>query len=190
MKASYYMNQNDEQGKQPDHILVERYKSGDNEAFNVLVNRYLKRIYYASFRITRNHADAEEITQETFVKACSKISNFRKESSFYTWIYRIAVNLSLNHVKKQARLRYDVDMSRETNSNPDQLDLIIKMQRNNHLGMAITKLPHKQRMTVVLRIYEGLSTREVASIMNCSEGTVKANLFFALNSLKKELQGK
>ena len=170
--------------------LVERVLKGDDGAFNELVSRYLKKIYYTSFRITRNESDAEDVTQEAFARAYKKLKSFRRDSGFYTWIYRIAVNLSLNLIKKRSRIQ---TMLRQQQSKqvqkPGQLDAMVNHEQNSQLLDAVARLPDKQRMTITLRILEELSTRETAEVMNCSEGTVKANLHFALRTLKKELKG-
>jgi RNA polymerase sigma-70 factor (ECF subfamily) len=183
------MNRN-EKVLENDLDLVDRFKAGEEAAFNALVDRYMKKIFNVAYRITKNQADAEEITQETFVKAFRRIETFRQQSSFYTWIYRIAINLSLNLIRKKGRQTYEFnELQEESRVNPVQLDTLIREQRDKRLESAIALLPEKQRKTLILRIYEGLSTRETANIMSCSEGTVKANLFFAIKTLRKELTG-
>lgn len=170
--------------------LVAKFKNGDERAFNELVNLYKKQIYFAVLRIVRNSEDAMDVAQDTFVRAYKSIRRFKGDSSFYTWLYRIAINLSLNHVNRNKTKDWQSfdelpQPIRSPKNNPDH-----HMERSDLqklINRAISELPEKQRLIFILRYYEELSHKEIAEILGRSEGAVKANYFHAVKKLQSDL---
>jgi RNA polymerase sigma-70 factor (ECF subfamily) len=174
-----------------DADLVAKARNGDRQAFGELMSRYQQRVYWTARRIVGSHADADDIAQETFVKAYLAIADFREEAEVFTWLYRIAVNLSLNAVRKRQVIHYlrDSEILRRVLPDPDHADreaeehyLAYQLQR------AVAKLPEKQRAVFVLRYHENLSYAEIAKILKTSVGGLKANYFHALRKLRELLK--
>ncbi len=179
--------------KDKDAPLVDRFKKGEEKAFDELVNKYKKRIYYLAYSLTSNHADALDLSQEAFIKVYKSIHRFRGRSSFYTWLYRITVNICLNHLKKKAK-RKEVSFDERIEvaqvgwwSNPKKA--LENKELQEDLTKAIDSLPPQQKTVFTLRHLEGLPHKEIASILGCSIGNVKANLFQALQKLRQRLKG-
>lgn len=167
-----------------DQGWVERILQGDHEAFELLVRRYQHMIYALAYRMTGSAADAEDLTQETFIRAHQQLAGFRADARFSSWLYRIAVNHCLNWRKSAARrnqLHHDWQAHREASSGPEQ-NLSQKVQD------ALMKLSPKQRAAVALTIYDGLSHVEAAQVLGCSETTVSWRLFAARARLKRLLK--
>lgn len=179
-------------------VLVAEAKAGSYEAFEDLVNRYEKKIYRLGLNLTGNPEDAEDILQETFLKAFEHLSDFREDSRFYTWIVRIAINQGLMKLRKR-RGSKEVQIEDGENDdgeviprdfadwrpNPEQ-----ELQRTELEGIlqnAARSLPTTFRTVFFLRDVEGLSTEETAELLNLSEGAVKARLFRARLRLREEL---
>jgi RNA polymerase sigma-70 factor (family 1) len=166
----------------------ESFIEDDNKTFGQLVNQYKERIYLVVLRIVKNRDEAKDIAQEAFVKAYQNRQSFRAESSFYTWVYRIAVNLALNYIKRnrdrKAESIEDMTPSRLITAQHDSLE-------NAELGKAISRavesLPARQRTVFVLRHYEDKPYSEIALILSITEGAVKASYFQAVQKLKKAL---
>lgn len=173
-----------------DRFLVEQACSGNREAFRALVERYQRHAYRVAYRFLRNHPDAEDITQEAFIRVYQNIKNFRHESKFSTYLYRTVVNLSLNLLRRK-------DRDTLSNETPDGLErqsndlvenpTIENLDVRDHLQRAIKRLSPKQQAVLVLRHYEGMSTKEVSEILKCSEGTVKQQLHRAILKMQKFL---
>ena len=168
----------------PDIVLVERYTSGDMTAFDELMIRYERQIYRLCYRFTSNTDDARDLAQEVFIKAFEHLSDFRKESSLKTWLYRIATNHCINHVKSNNHQFVEVTDTVRQISPTAQSDLEEKEQRE-HFRRMVKKLPPKQRAILELRIHEQLSYEEIATMSNRSVSTIKASVFFALEKLRK-----
>ena len=169
-----------------DTELVENSISGDEIAFSTLVNKYRRYVYSIAYRFVHNHDEADDLTQETFIRVYSHLKSFRHESSLKTWLGRIVSNLAIN-VKKSSRICMDSGLDPEDLQNSVSahgLNPLIKMERTNKLNQAIAKLPPRQKQTLLLRSFKEMSCQDVAKIMKCSEGTVKANLFNAIKNLK------
>lgn len=155
-----------------------------NMAFEILVERYRGSIYALAYRMLRNHDDAADVSQEVFFKAYEALSSFKKKSSFHTWLYRIATNSCINYLRK-----YTVQHHVELNTHhavmqADTLDTLYKIELQDVVNEAIEQLPEKQKATVILRVCEGLSHREVSRLLKCSVGTAKANYFHAIRNLR------
>lgn len=179
-----------------DRELVRLAQSGDANAFDELVVRYQERIYALVYHMTSNHEDAGDLAQEAFVKAWKALRNFKGDSSFYTWVYRIAVNHTLNHLKtRRARTQHlslnDLDFNAE--HDPDLVQLIshknprrdINLRElGERLNAAMQKLSEEHRTVVTLHDIQGLPHDEIAKILECNPGTVRSRLFYARQQLQ------
>lgn len=172
----------------PDAALLEAARAGGLEAFDVLVERHRRTVYHVCYRFTGNHADASDLAQDVFVRAFRGLDRFRGDAAVSTWLYRIAVNVCLNHaaVKRPATEGLDgrqfVDASHEP---PDHR--VLREERSARVRAAIGALPPKQRLTVILRTYHELTHEQIAHVLGSSVGTVKANFFHALRNLRARL---
>lgn len=176
-----------------DILLVNRFKKGDESAFTELVNRYKEKIYYLAYKMTNEHATSLDISQQAFIKAHRSIHWFWGKSSFYSWLYRITVNLCLNHIKKETRLKevpldehIEIKQHIDWQNNPDKALENKELQEN--LKKAIDSLPPRQKAVFVLHHQEGLTHKEIASVLGCTIGNVKANHFHALKKLREMLK--
>jgi RNA polymerase sigma-70 factor (ECF subfamily) len=179
--------------------LVHDAKKGSLEAFDTLTIMFRERLYSVIYNMTLNHDDAADLTQDAFVKAFRSLSKFKEKSSFFTWIYRIGVNLTLTYLKKRkARKFFSFDYfmteglsSKETEkfsskeSNSVRTTLLNELHEK--LNEALLRLSDKHRTIVVLYEIDGLSHREIASIMKCTEGTVRSRLHYAKLQLQSFL---
>jgi len=172
-------------GMDQDLDLITRTAGGEREAFNELVLKYQKPLYSLLYRMVSNHEDAADLLQKTFVKAFTGLAGFERRSSFKTWLYQIAINLAKNVYRDRSRVEQvnidDVVIKRE----PRTLDVLIAKESRQRLREALTGLPEKQRITLLLRIQENKKFDEIAGIMKCSTGTAKANYHHAVQKLKK-----
>ena len=166
---------------------VHRVLAGDTEAFGALVQQYQGEIYRLTYRMTRNAEDAKDLAQEAFVQAYRALRSFRGQSRFSTWLYRIAVNLCLNHLKVTAREDLAEVSGDLPGSRTDALDVLLADERDRAVAAAIETLPPQQKATLLLRVQQGLGHREIAEILDCSEGTAKANYFHAVRALQRKL---
>lgn len=179
----------------PDRELVARAQSRDMAAYDELIRRYQRKIYQLVYNMTSNREDAEDLTQDVFVKAYKVLSYFKGESSFYTWVYRIAVNQTINYLKKRNRraaMSLD-DMDQAVERDPDYVELrarestvreVSLSELQKRLNEALQNLSEKHRAVVVLHDIQGIQKEEIGRMLGCSEGTVKSRLFYA----RKELQ--
>jgi RNA polymerase sigma-70 factor (ECF subfamily) len=176
--------------------LVSLFQAGDRQAFTKLVKAFRRKVYALAFKILLNHSDADEVTQETFVRIYGRIGQLKSPEHFDSFVYRIATNYAIDLLRKrkgrmvampnEAELPGTVQLAlSEKVTNPE------KLLENKQLLAAITKaaeeLPPRQRATLILHDIEGLSKEEVARIMNCPEATVRSNLHIARSKLKKKL---
>jgi RNA polymerase sigma-70 factor (ECF subfamily) len=168
--------------------LVEDFRVGRNEAFNELVRRYRERVYWIARRMTGRHEDADDVVQEVFVRVYQNLKKFRADASFYTWLYRIATNVSLNSVRKK-RVREFVDfdeMDESLDSGSAYADAaVLKKEFDAILQRAIEKLPPKQKMVFILRFNEEMSFEQMAQSLGKSVGGLKANYFHAVQKIQK-----
>jgi RNA polymerase sigma factor RpoE len=181
-----------------DLTLVRRAQQEDMRAYDVLVRRYQERIYATVYHMTSNHDDANDLAQDTFIKAFRALKSFKGDSSFYTWIYRIAVNKTINFLKQrknkvQISLN-DVDFNAE--NDPDLVALTSERTPRRDLNLnelqeklnaAMQKLSEHHRMVVTLHDVQGLSHEEIGKIMDCNVGTVRSRLFYARQQLQAYL---
>ncbi len=159
--------------------------NGDDRAFAKLVNRYKERIFLVVMRIVRNRDEAKDLAQDAFIKAYRNRQSFRADSSFYTWVYRIAVNLSLNYINRNRERQADsLDDTDASNFSIDP-DLTVEQEElRKTIDKAIKELPARQRTVFVLRHYEEKSHAEIADLLSITEGAVKANYHQAVQKLK------
>ena len=161
-------------------------QNGEREAFDRLVERYQRDIYRLCFRYVNNHHDANDMAQEAFLKAYKALGTFRGDSAFSTWMYRIAVNTCLNFKALRRPVQEELP---ETLAAPGQRasTTLEWAEQADQVRAAVTRLPEKQRATLILKIYHDLTHEEVSAVLGSSVGTVKANLFHALGNLRKML---
>jgi len=167
-----------------DNLAVERYLAGDMTAFDELMIRYERQIYRICYRFVNNRDDAMDLAQEVFIKAFEHLGNFRRESSMKTWLYRIAMNHCINHVKKNAREFVEITESIGSINASVHSDMVEREQREQFRRL-VKKLPPKQKAILEMRIHEQLSYEEIATMSGRSISTIKASVFFALEKLRK-----
>jgi len=178
--------------------LVRQARKGDLRAYDELVKRYQERIYATVYHMTSNHEDANDLAQESFIKAFQALASFKGGSSFYTWLYRIAVNKTINFLKQRKNRTHmslnDLDFNAE--HDPDLMALISHKTPRRDAGLselqeklnaALQKLSEPHRLVVVLHDVQGQSHEEIAKVMDCNIGTVRSRLFYARQQLQSEL---
>jgi RNA polymerase sigma factor (sigma-70 family) len=181
-----------------DEALVSRTQHGDTSAFDVLVGRYKERLYATVYHMTGNHDDANDLVQDTFVKAFNSLHGFRGRSSFYTWIYRIAVNRTINFLKRRKnRNQYSLDdVDSGIHTDPDFVELMSHVTPRREVGLkelqqrlneALQKLSQSHRAVVTMHDIQGMTHADIAKVMKCSEGTVRSRLFYARQQLQSLL---
>jgi RNA polymerase sigma-70 factor (ECF subfamily) len=173
--------------REDDREAVVACQRGEREAFDRLVERYQRDVYRLCYRYVNNHEDASDMTQEVFLKAYRAIGRFRGESAFSTWLYRIAVNTCLNFRAKR-RPPGDPVVESLPDPEPGAFAEAERKQQSEAVRRAVSRLPEKQRATLILKVYHDLTHEEVAGILGSSVGTVKANLFHALGNLRRMMQ--
>jgi len=178
--------------------LVDRARKGDLAAYDELIRTFQERIYATLYNMTSNHEDAHDLTQEAFIKAYRSLDSFKGQSSFYTWIYRIAVNRTINFLKKRNR-RVNLslnDMDANVENNPELVSLVSdKTPRRDanltelqeKLNEAMQRLSESHRLVVTLHDIQGMSHEEIGKIVNCNTGTVRSRLFYARQQLQAHL---
>ncbi len=169
-----------------DKQLLELYRSGQvDRMFNEMVRRFHSRIYWAARRMVKSHEDADDIAQEVFVRAYSALPNFRGESGIYTWLYRIAINLSINHLRKQKvrRLMDITDYIPFLGKDADQDKGMIHDENVSLIEKAIETLPEKQRAVFIMRYYDEMPYEQISAILGTSVGGLKANFHHAVKKV-------
>jgi len=171
-----------------DRRLVEVCLGGRVDAFDVIVERHQRAVYQLCFRFVRRHEDAADLTQEVFLRAYRGLRRFRGDAALTTWLYRIGVNVCLNRVAAPRAPETALDDAPPIPAaGDDPASSLAKAEQSARLRAAVARLPARQRATLVLRVYQDLSHREIASALGTTVGAVKANLFHALGNLKKLL---
>jgi len=179
--------------------LVKKAKEGDNKAFEKLLKKYRKSVYYMLLKMVNNTDDAEDLTQEAFANAFNSLGRFDPKYAFSTWLFRIATNNCIDFIRKKRVSTVSIDSPYETDDgdsitfdirdndfNPD--DLMLRKQRREYLQIAVDKLPDKYKQLVDLRYFQEMSYEEVADFLQLPLGTVKAQLFRARELLGEELK--
>jgi RNA polymerase sigma-70 factor (ECF subfamily) len=184
-------------------LLIEKAQSGDREAFEELIRRHDRDILRLAFHMLGNREEAREVFQETFLKAFRSLNRFRFESSFYTWIYRIATNVSLDHLRKRQTLKEEISYESDTESHPDRPALkdtlaattyysnperrLYGREVGEKIQEALKSLSEKERLVFELRHYQGLRLKMIGEIMGSTEETAKNYLFRATQKLRAYL---
>ncbi len=185
--------------KEVDQQLVERVQRGDKHAFDLLVAKYQRKLGRLISRFVRNASEAEDVTQEAFVKAYRALPGFRGDSAFYTWLYRIGINTAKNYLLANKRLPptstpFDTEEAESFEeagllhevSTPE--NELMSKQVVNTVQLALQQLPEDLRSALTLREIEGLSYEEIASVMNCPVGTVRSRIFRAREAVAEKLR--
>ena len=171
-----------------DSELVEKVKKGNKMAFNFLMNKYYSRVYASLFSFTKSHEDSEDLTQMTFLKVWQQISTFRGDSAFFTWVYRIAINLAKNYVSsanfKKQKINTSIEEAEiEIKSFDDSELSLIHEQSLHKIRNFIDSLPESLRTAFTLREQDGLSYEEIGKITNTPIGTVRSRIYRARESI-------
>ena len=181
-----------------EEVLVKRSRRGDLAAYDELVRRYQERIYGTIYHMTANHEDANDLAQESFIKAFHALRSFKGGSSFYTWLYRIAVNKTINHLKQRKnRIQMSLnDLDFNAEHDPDLVALISDKtphraanlsELQEKLNEAMLKLSEPHRLVVIMHDVQGMPHDEIAKVMKCNIGTVRSRLFYARQQLQAML---
>ena len=183
-----------------DLSLVRRVQSGDKGAFDALVRKYQHKLVKLVMRYVRNPAEAEDIAQEAFIKAYRALPQFRGDSAFYTWLYRIAINTAKNAVVSRDRspIEYNIDRTEASEESHDMQGrmkdsetpegLVLTDEIRTTVNAAIEALPEDLRTAIVLRELDGLSYEEIAAAMDCPVGTVRSRIFRAREAIDRRLR--
>lgn len=188
-------------GRDPvdDRELVESARKGDRDAFRVLFERYHRRAYALAFGVLRHQDDALDVVQDAFIKAHKYLDKFEGNSSFYTWLYRIVMNLAIDHMRKHRRVKPveldeqhldgtvgdDALLPKILGGNPGRA--LLDKEIRARIDQALSELSENHRSVLVMRELEGMSYEEMAQAMNCSKGTIMSRLFHARKNMQKRL---
>lgn len=186
----------DRPGDFGDEALVALAQKGEREAFETLIERYKQRAYRLAFDFTRDREEAKDLSQEAFLRAFTHVQRFDRQSSFYTWFYRILLNTCIDHHRRSKKLAWEPfeegteitgegDSIAGTSSLPDREAMARELSQR--IDAALASLPTKQRTAFILKNHQGLSIREIAQIMKAAEGTVKTHLHRAVTALRRSL---
>lgn len=183
-----------------DADLVRRLQAGDQLAFRELFDRYHRRAFAVAFGVVKNQQDALDVVQEAFIKVHKHIDSFQGTSSFYTWLYRIVMNLAIDHVRRARKVtEFDDSIKKEdavgdgallprvTDENPSKA--AVRKELSGKIQAALDELPEYHRAVILLREVEGLSYEEMAKILNVPKGTIMSRLFHARRKMQQQLEG-
>ena len=168
--------------------LVERALNGNEGAFEELVKQYQTPLYYLALRFVRDEHAAADLVQMAFLRAFQGLSGFRQRSSFKTWLYRITINLCKNYLRDRAKKGVENSSELDPPSHSNPLLELIEHEDQRRMLQAWEQLPERQQLTVTLKIQEGMKYHEIAEVLECSVGAIKANFHHACKRLKAILQ--
>lgn len=187
-------------GREPvdDHELVEAARRGDRDAFRTLFERYHRRAYALAYGVLRHQEDALDVVQDAFIKAHKYLDKFEGNSSFYTWLYRIVMNLAIDHLRKHRRVKpVELDEQKLDESGGDELlpkflganpgRALMDKQIRARIDEALATLSDNHRAVLIMRELEGMSYEEMAQAMGCSKGTIMSRLFHARKNMQRQL---
>ncbi len=185
--------------REVDQQLVERVQSGDKRAFDLLVSKYQRKLGRLLSRFIRDPSEVEDVTQEAFIKAYRALPNFRGDSAFYTWLYRIGINTAKNHLVAMGRraptsTEMDAEEAENLESGEQLRDLntpenqMMSRQVGDTVNQTLLELPEELRTALTLREIEGLSYEEIATAMQCPVGTVRSRIFRAREAVAEKLR--
>jgi RNA polymerase sigma-70 factor (ECF subfamily) len=191
---------NPSQGQMPqdelkDDELIRKAQQGDLRSFDVLVRRYQRKIYFVAYRMVKSHDAADDVAQETFINAYGAIKSFKIGRNLYTWLYRICMNLAINHLKRSKFMVSESQFEERTSplereaAASDPAEDFASRELERKIEQAIDSLPPKHKAVLVLRVYEDLSYEEIAQTLKISVGTVMSRLFRARARLQEMLKG-
>lgn len=173
--------------REDDFQLVKQFIEGDERAFNEIVRKYQKRIYWHARQMLGNHLDADEVTQEVLIVMYKKLKTFNYQSNLFTWIYKVVTTRSINQIRKNQVKRFfsidDEENHFDLKSNDDIIKDITNKEKIDNLNKVLEKIPAKQRQVFIMRNYDELSYEEIADITGKSVGGLKANYFHALKKV-------
>lgn len=180
---------------QEEQALIKEAQRGNVWAFESLIKKYDKRVTQLAYSLVNNSSDAEDIYQEVFIRVYKNLYRFRFKSEFWTWLCRIVVNYCINFRKKKSRTKfYSVDVEKEDSNenwkvslkdeNNDPEDIVLNKELSNQIEMALDRLSSQQKTVFILRHYQGHKLKEIAKILNCTEGTIKNHLFRATQKMQ------
>jgi len=182
-----------------DEELMQKIKKGDVEAFDILVRRWENRLFKVIYRITGDFETSRDLRQEVFLRVYQSAKGYRSDGHFSTWLYRIAINCSINELRKRKR-RQTLPLSMSEfgeeqafqdallDSSPGPDEVIQQSEMDEQIRAALHRLPDEQRVVIVLRHYEGLKFQQIASVLNCPLGTVKSRMHHGLEQLRARLK--
>ena len=192
------MNEQSNHSEELDQDLVRRVQQGDKSAFDLLVLKYQHRIVHLVNRYVKDPFEAQDVAQDTFIKAYRALADFRGDSAFYTWLYRIAINTAKNYLLSRSRRHFDYEidvLDAEQVENAAQLkdmdtpdNQLMNEQIVNVIKTAIENLPEEMRVAITLREFEGMSYEEIAEAMDCPIGTVRSRIFRAREAIDEKLK--
>lgn len=191
------MNEPTRPSEDLDQDLVRRVQLGDKSAFDLLVIKYQHKIVHLVNRYVKDPSEAQDVAQDTFIKAYKALGDFRGDSAFYTWLYRIAINTAKNYLLSRSRRHsdYEIDMqdAEQVENAPQLKDIetpehqLANDQIIQVIKSAIEKLPEEMRIAITLREFEGMSYEEIAEAMDCPIGTVRSRIFRAREAIDEKL---
>jgi len=187
-----------------DLTLVQRARSGDDRAFRLLVERYQKKVYAVALGMVKDREDAMDVVQEAFVKVHRSLENFKADATFYTWLYRITVNVCIDVIRRRGAMRTDAvefdesiqhdlteanlgGVSSQLGANPEKA--LLRRELGEKIEEALSQIPEKHRAILLLRELDGLSYEELAHVLDIPKGTVMSRLFHARAKVQKILSG-
>lgn len=186
------------EGRSVDNELVKRVQRGDKKAFDILVLKYQHKIVQLISRYIKDPSEALDVAQESFIKAYRALANFRGESAFYTWLYRIAINTAKNYLVSRARRSSENEIDIQVAEQYEGASRLKDQDTPEHILLseeivqtirrAIDELPEELRIAISLREFEGMSYEEIAQSMSCPVGTVRSRIFRAREAIDKKLQ--
>ena len=191
------MNDSTRQSEDLDQELVQRVQKGDKAAFDLLVIKYQHKIVHLVNRYVKDPSEAQDVAQDAFIKAYRALPEFRGDSAFYTWLYRIAINTAKNYLLSRSRRHYDYEVdvqdAEQVGDAPQLKDIetpeewLMNEQVVQVIREAIESLPEEMRIAITLREFEGMSYEEIAEVMECPIGTVRSRIFRAREAIDEKL---
>ncbi len=179
--------------KKTDADLIREFKNGDVRGYNEIVRKYQQQVYWVIRKMVLSHDDADDITQEVFIKVYSALMDFREESNLFTWLYRIATNYAINHIRKvKVKNTVSVELVSEVMVSEDKRtdEVLDEEKRRKILEDAIETLPPQQRAVFNMRYYDELPYEEISKILKKSVGGIKANYFHAVKKIGEYVKDK
>lgn len=175
--------------KEADLALLSQLRRGDQTAFDTLVRQYQRDLFRLAYRMTGNAEDAKDLSQEAFLRAYRGLGTFDGRSTLSTWLYRITVNVCISHLRQRRTSHEAEGVETYADPSPKPLEELEEREVYSAVAQAVADLPPQQRATLLLRVHHGLPYREIAEILESSEGTVRVNYFHAVAKLREQFKG-